>query len=244
MGRNPSLQGPAGPCNLNVRGRKARMRREYRQRLGTVILYILLIAPILIYTHEFGWAITANHTRWSEMGSAMSGIYSPIFSFLALLVLIAQTKSQNQINEHQYDQSFILEARGDIHYYLDQLDRALEVEIKPNVTFSDILRASFIPAAGQALESEDRKTLARELNRAHPRPFATWQAIYTVLAGLKAVKRYPYEHNFSAAKQKVIMLASYENCVALDNYSWVVTEGRFPMDYEFSTDIQVPAKEQ
>lgn len=220
------------------------MRKEYRQRISTAILCLLLIAPILIYTHEFGWTITANHTQWSEMGSAMSGIYSPLFSFLALLVLIAQTKSQKQINEHQYDQSFILEARGDIHYFLDQLERALEVEIKPNVTFRNVLSASFIPAAGQALEPEDRKMLAWELNSAHPRPFATWQAIYTVLAGLKTVKRYPYEHNFSAAKQKIIMIASYESCVALDNYSWAVTEGRFSMDYEFSTDIPVPSKEQ
>jgi len=203
-----------------------------------VVLVGLLVAPILTYISTFGKTITDNHTRWGEMGSAMSGIYSPIFSLLALIVLIAQTKSQNQINKHQFDQSYVSEARSDIQYFLEQLENSLGREIESKVSIQDFLKNNFSYITPQDLNSDHFKKLAKDFNREYPRPFAIWGAIYSVLAGLSAVKQKPYEHNFSSAKQKIILIASYEICVALDNFHWCLTEGKTVMKYEFSPEIE------
>jgi len=94
--------------------------------LGAISGVIIIIAPMALYIRTFGNELSDSHPRWAEMGAAMSGIYSPIIALLALMFLIMQVRLQNQINRHQYDQSFIQEARSDSHYYLEQLDRELD----------------------------------------------------------------------------------------------------------------------
>lgn len=217
------------------------MRHYVDGILSTIVraaLVFILLLPTIVYIATFGMTISANHSRWGEMGSAMSGIYSPIFSLLALIVLIAQSRAQTQINKHQFDQSYIAETRSDIQYYLEQLDNSLNVEIQPNVALREFIKNNFTHITPQFLSSDELRSLAQDLNRNYPRLFAVWGAIYAILAGLSAVRQNPYEHNFSVAKQKIIVIVSFEICVALDNFHWCLTEGKVDVKYQFSPDIE------
>jgi hypothetical protein len=55
-------------------------------RLILVAVLAVLVSPLIVYMAVFGVSISHDHTRWGEMGSAMSGIYSPILALLALLM--------------------------------------------------------------------------------------------------------------------------------------------------------------
>lgn len=200
--------------------------------LGTVIA--LLLAPILVYVWTFGTSISSNHSRWGEMGSAMSGIYSPILALLALLVVYGQVKSQNRFNEHEIDQRLIEQGRSDIQYYLEQLDHVLQLRDPNGTTIREMLHQHFQPPSKAHLEAQALMQLGQSLNRQYPQPIALWGAIYPILAGLQAANRYPYTHNVTNTLQKIVAMTTFETGVALDNFHHCVTEGRVRLPYQFS----------
>lgn len=216
---------------------KRSQRTSIFQSVVLLVITAMLITPIALYVSTFGSELSAIHTRWGEMGSAMSGVYSPILSFFALIVLVGQVRLQNQINRHQYDQSYIQEARSDIQYYLEQLDRELDKKLESGVTIRDYLHSAFEFADSNALRSQQVLEMARQFNRIHPRVCAIWSAIYPVFAGLRSQKQFPYKHNFSSAKQKTIVMTTFSTCVALDNYIWCLSESTLSFEYEFSPAI-------
>jgi hypothetical protein len=216
------------------------MRDKRLQRKSIILsvsiatIAIMLITPIVLYISTFGSELSAIHSRWGEMGSAMSGIYSPIFAFLALIVLVMQVLLQYQINFHQYDQTYIQEARSEVQYYLEQMDRELAKNLDSGVNIRDFLHSAFELADINELSSKQFFEIAREFNRIHPRVCAIWSAIYTIFAGLRSQKQFPYEHNFGAAKQKAIVMTTFTTCVALDHFLWCVLKGRLSLEFEFS----------
>lgn len=212
-----------------------RLRR--RQAVGWAVILFILAVPAIVYVATFGWSITSNHTRWSEFGSAMSGLYSPLLAFLAFIVLIAQVRSQNEIGKYQLDHAYIDQARADIEFYLVQLDRSLAQEVQPGVTTRELLHKLFIPTPERTLQELSVTQVAREFNLQHPRPFDLWSAIYPYFAGLAAPGSFPYEHHSLAARQKAVVIASFRTCVALDNLHYILSEGRMSTKYVFSPDV-------
>ena len=194
----------------------------------------MLLAPIAVYVFTFGHHLSNNHTLWAEMGSAMSGIYSPLLAVLALIVVLGQLRSQIEINKHQIDQAQIDQSRADIQYYLEQLDRSLDVRDPNGQTVRQMLCGIFQAAETDLLRSEKHLHFANLINNDYPRPFALWSAIYPLLAGFRAPGEYPYEHQVSAAVQKIIVMTDFPTCVALDNFHWTLTKGKASVDYEFS----------
>jgi hypothetical protein len=120
---------------------------RWRHAVGWALILFVLVVPAIVYIATFGWSITRNHTRWSEFGSAMSGLYSPLLAFLAFVVLIAQVRSQNVASKYQLDHAYIDQARADIEFYLIQLDLSLVQEIQLGLTTRDLLHKLFIPTA-------------------------------------------------------------------------------------------------
>ena len=214
------------------------MHDKRPQRTGTfqavalATIVVMLITPIALYVRTFGLNLSASHTRWGEMGSAMAGIYSPILSILALIVLIGQVRLQNQINRHQYDQAYIQEARSDVQYYLEQLDCELAKKLESGVTTREFLHSGIEFADSTALRSKRLLDMAREFNCIHPRVCAIWSAIYPIFAGLRSQNQFPYEHNFVSAKQKTIVMTTFSTCVALDNDIWCLSDGNLSFEYE------------
>ena len=203
-------------------------------RLILVAVLAVLVSPLIVYMAVFGVSISHDHTRWGEMGSAMSGIYSPILALLALLVVYGQLRSQNRFNEHEIDQRYVEQGRSDLHFYLEQLDRALQVMDPNGATLRAMLHDHFLFREKASFEDAQRLAIAQSLNRQYPQLLGIWGAIYPVWVGLDSEKRHPYKHNAVVSLQKMVAVASFETCVALDQYHMCLTEGRVQLPYQFS----------
>lgn len=203
-----------------------------------LVLAIVIAAPVAVYIATFGFHITNDHMRWGEMGSAMSGIYTPILSILTLAVLIIQVRLQNQSTIHERDQSYIHEARSDVEFYLTQIDVELEKIVQGgNRNVRIFLSEGFAFADIESLKSTKLVEVAQALNREFPRLNAIWSAYCARLEGLGSQQHYPYKHNFVAAQEKAIAMVSFETCVALDNFNWCWSEGRLSSSHYFSSVI-------
>ena len=215
-----------------------------RVQVITALVLALLLAPIVVYVYKFGWNITDDHNRWSEMGSAMSGLYTPILSLLTLWVLVAQVRLQGDMNKHAFDQAYVQEVRSDVQYYLSQMVVELAVEFNNGSAIGSELISVFAYASPEELRGQQYSEVAKVLNRKHPRIMSVWSAFYPLLEGLRSNNHPPYEHNFAAAKQKAIVLLSYEVCVALDNFIWCVSEGHLKFSYEFAHGLKAVSRTQ
>lgn len=203
------------------------------------LIAIALLIPIAVYIHTFGFTITADHERWSEMGSAMSGIYTPILTILTLLVLLAQVGLQEKMNRHTFDQTFVQAAISDVHFYLDQIAEELARTFEDGSQIGPLLIEAFSHPSKANLSINPLDNIAKRLNTRHPRLLASWSGFYTALAGLGVHDWYPYKNAHIAAKQKAIAILSYPGCAALDNYTFAVSEGRLQY-YEFATGLAEP----
>ena len=208
-------------------------------RVVLALIALVLLCPLIVYTSVFGFTISTNHSRCGEMGSAMSGIYSPILALLALFVVYGQLQSQNRFQEHEIDQRYVEQNRAYIHFYLEQLDRALQVRDPNGATLRPMLHDCFLFDDPELFSDPRRIQLAQGINRQYPQLLGVWCAIYPVWVGLDSQKRFPYLHNAATALQKMIAVASFETCVALDQYHRTVTEGRVKLPYQFSPLLEV-----
>lgn len=208
-----------------------------------ILIGAALAAPAVTYVVTFGLSVTDNHARWAEMGSAMSGLYTPILSLLTLAVLVAQVRSQVQMNTHHFDQTYIQEARADIEYYLTQLDLELSKRLPDGATVHQLLNSSFAYSRLADLRSDEARQMAKNLNRQFPRIFSVWSAMYSIFAGLSSQKHYPYKSNFVAAKQKAIAIISFETCVALDQYVWCASEENLKYPFQFSRELPAETRD-
>ena len=95
----------------------------------------------------------------------MAGIYTPALTILTLLVLIAQVRLQHRINEHTFDQSYIQDARADLHFYLEQLVNELSKEFDDGSALQAMLIGAFAYATLEELESEQTISIATALNK-------------------------------------------------------------------------------
>lgn len=169
----------------------------------------------------------------------MAGIYSPILALLTLLLLLTQVKLQGRMNDHTFDQSFIQDARADLHFYLEQLATELSREFDDGSEIQTLLIAAFAYPGAEDLKGEKIMENAAALNKRYHRLVSIWSAIYGILAGLKANDYPPYRNNYVTAKQKAIAMLYYACCAALDNLAWCASEGRLNYSYEFSAALRV-----
>ncbi len=213
-------------------------KRHRLQLLLLVVLCIALISPIAVYVLTFGSTLTDNHTRWGEMGSAMSGIYTPILALLTLLVLAGQVAIQREVAVHEYDKAFIAEVRSDVEYFLSRLDQALAQNVREETTVREALNTSFTHLPRSELTAPKLVCAAKELNRRVPSLLGSWLAIYSRLGGLKVSSaKLPYRLTFATTKEKAIAVLSFDTCVALDQYVWCILQGRCEHQFQFSPHL-------
>lgn len=213
--------------------------QKRKQALAGVLLIAVLILPLIVYTATFGGVISDNHARWGEFGSAVSGIYTPIMAALTLIVLVHQVRAQHRLNEHEFDQAYIVQARADIEFYLLRLATEMDFKISTGNTIGEVLHHQFRPSTTAELDERSRLDIANLLYRENPRVFAFWSGIYSVLAGLSAPERNPYSLTKVSASQKMIAMLSFKTCEALDNYHRSQSHGEIKVCYEFSQLLRV-----
>ena len=203
----------------------------------TLVLLLLsaLIAPIVLYIATFGTSLSHIHSRWSEAGDFIGGVYAPIVALLTLAIIVGQLLSQVHFNKHQIDQTFLNNSKSDLHYYIDQLDNVMRRhEQISNVPLGHVLvnmySAKTIEELKGAIPAKDVQRIAMSDGRIS----AMWGAIYTIFAGLKSCKETDYELVYASSKQKCIAVFGYALCDALDNYHYVACNYPIDFPYEFS----------
>lgn len=203
-----------------------------------LVLLVLSALPIVLYLLTFGLDLSNTHPRWGEFGSLLGGIYSPLLAFLALAVLINQVRSQDKASTYQIDHSYIEQNRADIEFYLQRLDAALEENHESGTSLREYLQQVYCHLSMDELKSQVASEVAKRILKRHQKLFDLWGAIYPILIGLEAGGRFPYLHNATSAKQKVVVLLSHATCAALDNLHYCATQGKGSVKYAFSKEAQ------
>jgi uncharacterized membrane protein len=220
-------------------GRKSSRFATQKTWIVFGLVTAILLVPVVVYIHTFGFTITSNHVRWSEMGSAMAGIYTPILTVLTLLVLLAQVGLQEKMNRHTFDHAFVQDARSDVHFYLDQIAKELGRIYEDGRPIGPTLIEAFSYSTNPQLLAAPLCDIAKALNKKQPGLLASWSAFYSVLAGVGVHDWHPYKNAHIGAKQKAIAILSYAGCAALDNYAFAASEGRLKY-CEFVTELAEP----
>lgn len=209
--------------------------------VALVTLVIWLLGPLVLYAYTFGTHITNSHIKWAEFGSAMSGIYSPLLALVTLFVLGAQvslqkrqTALQQQINDHERDQAYLVQARSDIEFYAARVAEALSSIALPGVSLRAHLHKHFQPETAGELDSHELRQLAADIHHLMPSSYDLWAAIYPILMGMDAGKKTMFNLAYASSSQKLIALLGFETCVVLDNFHRVRSEGRSKVKYIFS----------
>jgi len=205
-------------------------------RRGVLALAVAYAVPLLIYLSTFGFRLSADHTRWGEFGSAMAGIYAPIVALTTLAVLLAQVRIQSQLNDHEFRQSHIAQARADIDFYALELSEKLKGVATPGTSYRELLHRNFQPGNANALDEEGMRTLAADVDSLEPSILGIWFGVYPVLEGLAAgsSEHVTFRMALNSSLQKLVALLSFETCVALDNFYRARTEGKVKVEYRFS----------
>lgn len=199
------------------------MSDKLKKRLAQFILFVVLCLPIVLYLYQFGFTLSSDHKVWAEFGSLMSGIYSPIIAFIALLVLVNQSRIQLSMDKHQHDHTYIERNRNDLDFYINRLESYIDKRYDDNLTIKQYMLLNFSPLSNDELLQERTKKKIKEFTLAHPQIIDIWLAIYPILSGLDRVKEYPYIHSFESSKLRISSCLYFGTCVALDNIYFSIT---------------------
>jgi hypothetical protein len=200
---------------------------------GKILIAILLL-PIFVYAYTFGLTLSRNHERWAEFGSAMSGIYSPILAIFTLVVLLNQYRLQKLLTDHQQNHTQIERNIADLEFFSVRLEAYLAQDAGPYGRVYNLIRTEFQPNSLELLNSTECTNKAALCNQEYPHIASTWGAVYPVLMSLEAIDKGIGQAAFQTCKQKLILILTFETCVALDNYYHAVTKGKLSINYKFS----------
>lgn len=182
------------------------------------VLVLALLAPVALYVNVFGSYISHDRKMWSEMGTAMSGIYGPILTFLTISLLVHQLRLQRRTNEHMFNQAYLQDAKADIHFYLMEISSILEKQLPGGQTVRAVLHSGFANASLAQLNGVQLQQAAHSLHNDVPHLNAMWGAIgaHTISVGM--AKEPIYQSHYLSAKMKIGAVLSNASCVALDNF--------------------------
>jgi hypothetical protein len=211
-----------------------KIRAIHISRIVALLLAIALIVPIVLYVATFGTSLSHDHTRWSDMGGFIGGIYAPIAALLTLTIIAGQLSSQIQFNKHQIDHSFLNNSRADLHFYIDQLEKVLQKhEQISNVPLSHTINTMFGSRTHEELKGPIYNKDVRRVGMTDSRVSGIWGAIYAIFSGLKASNETDYNLVYVSSKQKCISIFGYALCDALDNFHFVSCQYPSDFPYEF-----------
>ncbi|MBL4830671.1 MAG: hypothetical protein JKY55_12420 [Aliivibrio sp.] len=181
--------------------------------VGLIAVFILLLLPIAFYANSFGIGIWNSHKNWGVMGSAIGGIYTAIFAFLTLLVLICQSLFYFWSHRYTMDMGYIRDNRSDFNELFDKLDSGLS-ENDSTVRIQLLEMIESIPE--EDLLNPENFQVIRNFNSKYPHIIPIWVALQPILTALSHHKRFPYLHSFEAVRLKTASILTFRVCVALD----------------------------
>lgn len=169
---------------------------------------IAVVAPVFLYRHQFGTHLSSNHTKWAEMGAAMSGIYGPIIGFLTLLILYQQHKTQ----KHQQSRQDELHLQS---LSRDNLDRTMNA-IKAMLGRGEVVEILQVYAALSEQELI-REYESGTSSRAETRQLVMlWLSAYNSFSAFNTPED-PLSHWFyGAMREKIMVELGMPACMVLD----------------------------
>lgn len=183
--------------------------------------FLLLAVPLIVYVTTFGSDISTQHNRWAEMGSAMGGLYTPIFGLFTLIVFLRQTGMQLEMNKLQADSQQLANARSDFDFFSKEVARAMSSRLPGGELVAAVVLDNFdhrrLPN-GATFSSVGKVEVAKALTDQVPELWPAWGGIQGVLAGMDVIKEPSYEVAYTSSVQRLIVMLRLEGCVALDNY--------------------------
>ncbi|MCG7553093.1 hypothetical protein [Pseudoalteromonas sp. Of11M-6] len=96
-----------------------------------IFLLTALLTPIALYIFNFGFGLWSTHDNWAKMGSALGGIYSAIFAFLAYRLLATQKELLHNQVETQHNQFVVSRTLDSVNNALQAIARYIEEN--PNI---------------------------------------------------------------------------------------------------------------
>ncbi|HCH3760164.1 hypothetical protein CGI29_23085 [Vibrio parahaemolyticus] len=99
-----------------------------RHYLIASLVILALVLPVAVYAYQFGLGIWEDHSKWAEMGSALSGIYSPLIALFAFIILFSQARQQFAMDTFQHDLEYIRKTVEEVNFYIERLDYYLTVD--------------------------------------------------------------------------------------------------------------------
>lgn len=206
------------------------MNKKYPLMLWFILLSIL-VAPITIYSLQFGFGVWSKHEYWATMGSALGGIYSPIIALLAFFVIFAQTRVQLLSEQHSRNMVYIHDAKQDFNFYIERLDSVLSEKVDGDLTVSHILVALLDSIPDDNLLTDDCIKLCQQFAIKYQKVWGLWCAVVPLLKGLESQHYFPYEHNFTGLKLRAVSLLSTPTCRCLDKLDYVLSKGKSSQSY-------------
>ncbi len=185
----------------------------------------VILLPLMVYCSKFGFVITADHDRWAQFGSALSGIYSPILGVLTFIVLIRQLELQAVITRHQLDQDVTGPARSDITHALDAIITATEVDCIPGQSRGQLLLTHFATASREDLLRDESYQLAMGVLFGTPNLFALWLQVSSTLVALRSHQSVTFQSAFASCNLKVTAKLGHFLCVGIENAYFAFLKG-------------------
>ncbi|PMJ97759.1 hypothetical protein [Vibrio sp. 10N.261.55.A7] len=196
---------------------------KYFKLISCIAIVILLAAPIVIYTKSFGIGVWSNHNDWGVMGSAIGGIYTALFAFLTLLVLIGQSSFQLRSHKYVVDMEFIRDNRSDYNELFHKLTELLVAN--SSAAQNDLLIIIESIPDEDILKPETFK-LIRDYVTHHVQVLSIWRALQPILIGLSYNQRFPYQNSFEAIRLKTSSILGLRVCIALDKALFILDRGK------------------
>lgn len=191
------------------------MNKQARVILGS--LFIILLSPILAYIYKFGFGFWDQPNEWSDLGSYVGGIYTPILSLITLAVISIQIFIQHQ----QYQHSLIQHQEAQIKEYLIALEEALTVNM------DGVSSRDFLVGLCLDISKDDIKDVSIEIimefNQCNHRLYSMWCEVMKCLMFLEKISNQNVYNKvvFESNKNKVIAYLNPQTCRMLDRFHFI-----------------------
>lgn len=140
---------------------------NYRKLLLTLFVVAIFLAPILAYAYRFGFGAWDGNEDWAHMGSALGGLYAPLFALFTLLILVMQFLHQKNFGLYQQRET----SRKNVFEMVDRYSQKLESMLSEDLKEKLRILADLDPSDAQAID------LKRELLDV----FTIWASLHTTM---------------------------------------------------------------
>ncbi|TWX67813.1 hypothetical protein ESZ36_10905 [Colwellia demingiae] len=186
--------------------------------IGYILLTLILLTPLILYASQFGFGIWSSHSEWSEMGSALGGVYTPILTIFMVGILYRQTVIQAALAKHTFDTNRIDKSKKQLDYHVSNIINVLAIKDANGFTIS----LNKLLAVNRDMAYLD--TIEQWYDPHISQLVTDWRNVQGILRSMDQPAELEYSLNHVQFNGFVITQLTYEVCVALDKICYKRTE--------------------